>query len=200
MRSVRASLLAMSLLAIPALAATGTGPVGGPGRAAYVAQVGDGQVARIEQASLSARAEIRQEGSRNEAGIVQSGAGAASAVVRQAGTLNRAGVTQSGAGANDVVLTQFGSGNRAQAGQTADAETNYAAMSQTGSGNAMSLVQNGADNQATLNQTGDGNAMTATQNGAANRLVWNQNGNNLSDLGIVQSGAQAMTITQTSSQ
>ena len=54
-----------------------------------------------------------------------------------------------------------------------------------------------SDNQATLGQTGDGNAMTATQNGAANRLVWNQNGNNLADLGIVQNGAQVMTVTQT---
>lgn len=60
----------------------------------------------------------------------------------------------------------------------------------------MKLDQSGSDNRAELVQLGDNNAMTATQNGSANQLRWVQDGNGLSDLQVVQSGSQAMSITQ----
>ena len=79
-----------------------------------------------------------------------------------------------------------------------DSGTAYsaAAISQTGDGNSITLIQDGSDNQARLTQDGDGNAMTATQVGANNRLDWTQDGTGLSDLQIEQTGGAGLIVIQ----
>jgi len=57
-------------------------------------------------------------------------------------------------------------------------------------------LQSGDNNQARLTQDGSGNAMTASQTGGNNQLTWTQTGDNLSDLGISQTGGQALLVTQ----
>lgn len=69
-------------------------------------------------------------------------------------------------------------------------------LAQYGNGNVMALTQDGSDNLAQLSQQGDGNLMTASQSGAGNRLIWAPQSNNLSNLGIAQTGGQALQVTQ----
>lgn len=168
------------------------------GRGAYVTQIGQGDVARITQTTPNASASVYQDGERNEATVSQTGTGSAYADVRQTGDRNSALVAQDGTGQNVLYLSQTGYQNIAAAGQTANgAMHNGAILTQTGQYNEMALAQDGSDNLAALTQDGAGNAMTAAQTGDGNRLVWTQQGNNLPNLGVTQSGNQAIQITQT---
>jgi minor curlin subunit len=166
---------------------------------AYIAQVGDGNAATINQNSTRQVARIVQNGDASSASATQTGDGTAYLEIDQAGLMNSVVVRQSadlGAG-NIAVVAQQGEGNAILLDQSGIAgSVNTAMLAQQGSGNQMQLGQDGADNRAELVQFGDNNAMTATQNGSANQLRWVQNGSGLSDLQIVQSGGQAMSITQ----
>lgn len=172
------------------------------GRAAYITQIGDSQVATVRQTAPNAYAEVKQEGSSNEADVTQAGTGTAYADSAQEGAGNFARIQQTGSGQNVVYLTQNGNGNWAWANQNAiGAIHNGARMTQTGDSNDMALLQDGSDNRALLSQEGDGNGMTAMQVGDGNRLIWTQQGSNLTDLQITQtSGAEKggqLMVTQT---
>lgn len=159
------------------------------GRAAFVDQIGNDQVATIRQTAPNAFARVNQQGSSNEADVTQNGSGTAYAQAAQAGTGNFARIEQGGTGQNVVYLTQQGDGNWAWSNQAAmGALHNGAKMLQSGDGNDMSLVQQGSDNLAVLTQDGDNNGMTTVQIGDGNRLTWIQQGSNLSDLQITQTG------------
>lgn len=166
---------------------------------AYIAQIGDANTASITQNGSQQFARIGQDGDRQSARVTQDGAGTAYLEIDQAGLLNTFVSNQNSAhgGGNVAVVAQQGEGNAILLDQSATAgSVNTAMLAQQGNGNQMQLGQNGSDNRAELVQLGDNNTMTATQNGSANQLRWVQNGNGLSDLQIVQSGNQAMSITQ----
>lgn len=172
------------------------------GRAAYITQIGDSQVATVRQTAPNAYAEVKQEGSSNEADVTQAGTGTAYADSAQEGAGNFARIQQNGSGQNVVYLTQNGNGNWAWANQNAiGAIHNGARMTQTGDSNDMALLQDGSDNRALLSQEGDGNGMTAMQVGDGNRLIWTQQGSNLTDLQITQTGGAEkggqLMVTQT---
>lgn len=172
------------------------------GRAAYITQIGDSQVATVRQTAPNAYAEVKQEGSSNEADVTQAGTGTAYADSAQEGAGNFARIQQNGSGQNVVYLTQNGNGNWAWANQNAiGAIHNGARMTQTGDSNDMALLQDGSDNRALLSQEGDGNGMTAMQAGDGNRLIWTQQGSNLTDLQITQTGGAEkggqLMVTQT---
>lgn len=172
------------------------------GRAAYITQIGDSQVATVRQTAPNAYAEVKQEGSSNEADVTQAGTGTAYADSAQEGAGNFARIQQTGSGQNVVYLTQNGNGNWAWANQNAiGAIHNGARMTQTGDSNDMALLQDGSDNRALLSQEGDGNGMTAMQVGDGNRLIWTQQGSNLTDLQITQTGGAEkggqLMVTQT---
>ncbi|PXW73003.1 hypothetical protein C7451_111125 [Blastomonas natatoria] len=167
---------------------------------AFISQIGDGHSASITQSSTRQSASIVQRGDSQSANVSQNGAGSAVLEIDQAGLLNSFVSTQGAAdgGGNIAVAAQDGQENAILLDQSATAgSVNTAMLAQQGNGNQMQLGQNGSDNRAELVQLGDNNAMTATQNGSANQLRWVQNGSGLSDLQIVQSGNQAMSITQT---
>ena len=172
------------------------------GRGAYIAQIGDANVATINQTAPNAYARADQSGDANEADITQNGSGTAYARTVQTGDRNFARVEQHGSGQNVVTLDQNGNGNWAWSNQNASgAIHNGARLTQVGNDNDMMLVQDGGDNRAVLTQQGDGNGMTVAQLGDGNRLAWTQEGNNLSDLQITQTGGSAkggqLQITQT---
>jgi hypothetical protein len=166
---------------------------------AFIAQVGEANTAIVSQNSTRQSASIAQDGDRLSARVTQDGPGIAVLEVDQAGLLNSFVSNQSAAdgSGNIAIAAQDGQDNAILLDQSATAgSVNTAMLAQQGNGNQMQLGQNGSDNRAELVQQGDNNAMTATQNGSANQLRWVQNGNGLSDLQIVQSGNQAMSITQ----
>jgi hypothetical protein len=172
------------------------------GRGAYIAQVGDANVATISQTAPAAFARADQSGDANEADITQGGGGTAYARTVQTGDHNFARVEQHGSGQNVVTLDQTGNGNWAWSNQNAiGAIHNGARLSQAGNDNDMMLTQDGGDNLAVLTQQGDGNGMTVAQLGDGNRIAWSQQGDNLSDLQVTQSGGSAkggqLSITQT---
>ncbi|WP_152414448.1 hypothetical protein [Blastomonas sp. AAP53] len=167
---------------------------------AYISQIGEANSATITQDSTRQAASILQDGTRQAASAIQSGDGTAYLEIDQAGLLNTIVVRQSAdvGGGNIAVAAQEGQANAILLDQSATAGSlNTAMLAQQGIGNRMQLDQAGSDNRAELLQLGDSNTMTATQNGSANQLRWVQNGSGLSDLQIVQSGNQAMSITQT---
>ncbi|MDM7956366.1 hypothetical protein [Blastomonas sp.] len=166
---------------------------------AYITQVGDQNRANISQNASQQFARVAQDGDGHAANAQQMGEGIAYLEVDQAGLLNSIVVKQDAAqgGSNIAAVEQFGEDNVILLDQTATAGSpNGAVLAQNGAGNQMNLQQAGSDNRAELIQLGDNNAMTATQNGSDNQLRWVQNGNGLSDLQIVQSGSQAISITQ----
>jgi len=172
------------------------------GRAVYISQIGDSQVATVRQMAPNAYARIHQEGTSNEADVTQGGTGTAYLETAQDGIGNFARVQQGGSGQNVAYLTQSGSANWAWANQNAvGAIHNGTRMVQTGDNNDMALFQNGSDNRALLTQEGDGNGMTAVQIGDGNRLIWTQQGSNLTDLEITQTGGAEkggqLLVTQT---
>lgn len=172
------------------------------GRAAFISQIGDANVASIVQTAPDAHARIEQDGTRNDADVTQKGSGTGYVLARQTGEGNSARLQQDGTGQNALFLTQSGTSNWAWSSQTASGSVhNGAVLSQIGSSNDLMLVQNGSDNRAVLTQEGDGNGMTAVQNGDGNRLAWTQQGSGLTDLQITQSGGQVpggqLQITQT---
>jgi hypothetical protein len=168
------------------------------GRGAFVTQVGEANVSTIMQSAPDAYAMTIQAGSDNEADVTQRGSGSGYVLSKQAGTANFARVAQDGSGRNVAYVIQFGTSNWIWSQQNAaGAAHNGAILTQIGSNNDISLIQNGSDNRALLTQLGEDNGMTAVQNGVGNRLIWTQSGSNLADLGITQSGAQTIQITQT---
>jgi hypothetical protein len=172
------------------------------GRTAYIAQIGDANVATIRQTAPNAYARVDQDGDSNESDVTQSGAGTAYAHSIQDGTGNFDRIQQGGSGQNVVYLTQSGNGNWAWSNQNAvGAIHNGARLTQTGDNNDMMLTQDGNDNRALLSQEGDGNGMTAAQIGEGNRLIWTQQGSNLTDLQITQTGGSEkggkLMVTQT---
>jgi hypothetical protein len=174
------------------------------GRGAYIAQVGDAQVATIRQTAPDAYARADQSGDANEIDVTQSGSGTAYARAGQSGHGNFARVEQGGSGQNVVTLDQAGNGNWAWSNQNAvGAIHNGARLTQIGNDNDMLLIQDGGDNRAVLVQQGDGNGMTVAQLGDGNRLAWTQQGDHLSDLQVTQTGGSAkggqLSITQTGS-
>lgn len=206
-RNMAIGLALGALACVPAGAQTTTTGAPGPievvspsvsGRTAYVSQIGNANEATVSQTAPDARISIRQDGDRNVAAVTQSGEGIAFGDIAQTGADNEAALAQQGSGTNVLYLAQTGTGNRAAAQQSAEgALLNGAIMNQIGAFNQMSLFQDGSDNRAALTQEGDSNQMTAAQTGVGNRLIWTQQGNNLSNLGITQTGAQAIQITQT---
>ena len=172
------------------------------GRAAFIDQIGDANIATVRQIAPNAFARVDQEGTSNEADITQGGTGSAYAEALQEGAGNFGRIQQGGSGQNVVYLTQHGVGNWAWSNQDAiGAIHNGARMTQIGNNNDMALVQNGSDNRALLSQEGDGNGMTAVQAGDGNRLIWTQQGSNLTDLQITQTGGSEkggqLLVTQT---
>ena len=172
------------------------------GRGAYIAQIGDANIATINQTAPNAYARADQSGGGNEADVTQGGSGTAYASAAQTGQGNFARIEQHGSGQNAVTLTQNGNGNWAWSNQNAaSAIHNGARLSQTGNDNDMLLTQDGGDNRAVLTQEGNGNGMTVAQLGDGNRLAWTQQGDNLSDLQITQTGGSEkggqLLITQT---
>jgi len=166
-------------------------------RRVLIEQVGDDNDAVVTQAGRAATASIVQKGDRNEARIDQSSAATSEARIDQYGSTNVASLIQRGDGANQGSTMQTGHGNAVVLRQTASGGfRNDASIVQAGSSNQMNVTQADSNNTAVLAQYGDGNAMTANQEGVGNALTWTQTGNHLSDLNITQSGASAMTITQ----
>lgn len=163
---------------------------------AYISQIGEGNIARIDQSGADkARALIRQDGEDNFADLRQSGLGGSVAELTQAGDLNLLSAAQSGAGRNSLLAGQSGYGNHAEIAQHAASGVNAAAVVQSGDGNRLSLDQSGAGNDAVLSQNGVGNSMSASQSGG-DRLTWTQDGNHLPDLGVHQTGGMAISIHQ----
>lgn len=167
-------------------------------RSIVIDQIGDGNYSRIEQTATNALARVEQRGDGNRAAVTQQGTATSYATLVQQGSVIGTSLLQDGDGRNVAHAVQTGDGNSLSLRQIASAGVhNGALLSQLGSDNSVLLTQDGSDNRAALSQTGDRNAMTATQLGVGNQLAWTQNGNNLSNLGITQSGGQAMQITQT---
>ena len=167
-------------------------------RAAFITQIGDGNIASVIQTAPRAYANVVQTGNRNEADVTQRGSGTHYTDTRQTGEANFARIQQDGPGQSVSYLVQSGNGNWVWSKQDSGLGLhNGAVMAQVGHNNDMVLHQNGSNNLAVLKQEGDGNGMTAVQNGVQNRLTWTQQGTNLSDLSIVQNGGQAIAITQT---
>lgn len=166
-------------------------------RGAFISQIGSGNQAGAEQQGSDAYARIIQSGERNSVDLRQDN-GNHYAEIAQDGDGNSVLAGQDGSGQSVLLLVQQGSLNTAELSQFESGSLySAAAVSQSGSGNLLNLVQDGSDNQARLTQSGDNNAMSATQLGDGNRLDWTQQGNGLSDLQITQEGGQAMQITQT---
>lgn len=166
-------------------------------RGVFVAQVGSSNRAEARQNNSSSYVRIAQNGDENQADVDQAG-GEHLVQLAQDGDRNTARIVQDGQGQSVLMLAQQGNGHQANISQTeAGSLFSAAAISQSGAGNLLNLVQDGSDNQARLTQTGEDNAMSATQLGAGNRLEWTQDGNGLSDLQITQDGGQAMQVTQT---
>ena len=165
-------------------------------RSVFLEQIGSGNVLAVRQAG-SATATITQAGSDNRASVDQGTIAGATLSLRQEGVANDAAIDQRGSGRSDLRLVQLGTGNAATLRQAGSAGINVAAVHQTGTDNRATLAQGGQGNEASLTQTGSDNIMSAVQNGRGNTLVWNQVGQGLSDLAIVQSGGQAIQITQT---
>jgi minor curlin subunit len=166
---------------------------------AFVTQVGDENQASISQSSSNQLADIAQDGEANMTRVNQTGSGLAYLELDQTGLLNSAVIVQDAevGGSNIALIEQNGENNAILLDQSATSSgMNGTILAQHGSGNQMQLQQTGSENRAELIQTGDNNAMTATQNGAANQLRWVQDGTGLSDLQIVQSGNQAISIVQ----
>lgn len=166
---------------------------------AFVTQVGDENRASISQSASNQFADIAQDGEANMARVGQTGSGFAYLELDQTGLLNSAVVVQDAevGGSNIALIEQNGENNAILLDQSATTGgMNGTILAQHGSGNQMQVQQTGSENRAELIQTGDNNAMTATQNGTANQLRWVQDGNGLSDLQIVQSGNQAISIVQ----
>ena len=194
----------LALAATPALAQNGGAPADAAtmpevdGRGVYVTQIGQSHTAQVSQSASSAYASVRQEGERNEAVVDQSGDGVAYSQIVQTGARNRGAVVQDGPGSNLLYLAQSGQDNQAAAQQNATPGAhNGAILTQVGNQNVMALTQDGSDNQAVLAQQGDGNQMAASQLGDGNRLQWTQDGFGLPSLGVAQTGAQTIQITQT---
>lgn len=166
-------------------------------RGAFISQIGSGNTAEADQQGTSAYARVIQNGDANQVDLRQDD-GNHYTEIAQDGDSNTVFAGQDGNGQAALLLAQRGSGNSAELSQFESGDLySAAAISQSGSGNRLNLVQDGSDNQARLAQSGDNNIMTATQLGAGNRLEWTQNGSGLSDLQITQDGGQALQITQT---
>ncbi len=138
--------------------------------------------ARIEQIGVTQlnMGTISQQGSSNEAGLIQTGAGSNTATISQTGNFNMVG----GPGTvdpgnstltNNSYAKQDGSANGMVVNQTSTAVTatasfnNAAVLSQTGTGNTMTVDQ-------VLTSGTSGNLATVTQNGSTNTAVVQQNG------------------------
>lgn len=171
-----------------------------PERGVFVTQIGDAGRVTVTQTNSESRARIAQDGDDNTVELDQTGTAPHTAQIAQDGDGNSADVEQDGDGSTEIALAQEGNDNSAQVLQreTAAAGATAATIVQRGNGNRVILAQDGSDNLADLSQTGDDNLMTATQEGDGNRLAWSQDGTALSDLQIVQSGGQALQITQSS--
>lgn len=169
-----------------------------PERGVFITQIGDGSRATITQQNSDSFARVVQDGNANQVDLAQNGNATHRAQIAQNGDDNQVGAQQDGDGSTDLALVQDGNRNSAVVLQreVSAAEQSSASILQRGNGNSVILAQNGSDNQALLEQLGDGNAMNVTQTDNGNRLEWSQNGDNLSNLGIVQSGGANMQITQ----
>ena len=169
-----------------------------PERGVFVTQIGDGGRAAITQQNSDSFARIVQDGNDNEIDLAQNGDAPHRAQIAQNGDDNQIGAQQDGDGSTDLTVVQDGDRNSAVVLQreVSAAEQSSASILQRGNGNSVILAQNGSDNQALLEQLGDDNAMNVTQTDSGNRLEWSQNGDNLSNLGIVQTGGANMQITQ----
>lgn len=166
-------------------------------RGVFVSQIGSGNRAEARQRGARSYARVAQSGDDNSVDIDQDD-GDHYVRVAQDGSNNALVAGQEGTGQSVLMLAQQGTFNRADVSQTESGTLfSAAAISQSGNGNLLNLVQDGSDNQARLIQEGDGNAMTATQIGDGNRLAWTQQGSGLADLQVTQEGGQSMQITQT---
>ena len=140
--------------------------------------------ARIDQYGVTALnyALVSQQGSSNEAGLIQTGTGSNTATVTQTGDFNIVGGPGTvveppyGTLSNNSYAKQDGATNKMTVVQTAAAGVataslhNAALLSQMGDGNILSVTQtigNGAlgGNLATANQTGMGNQAIIQQTG-----------------------------------
>lgn len=207
-RDIMSRSLIFTIIATLGWASPGLAQAGAPGdlaietpaidaRDVYVAQVGNGNAATIGQRSAHGRIEAQQRGDSNRLDVAQTGSGTTYAKLSQTGDANNTRVRQDGTGPTALLLAQNGNSNQARVEQaTVGSLYNSAAIAQSGTGNTLSLAQSGEDNRAVLSQQGDDNRMSAVQNGTGNRLAWVQDGSGLPDLGIVQSGGAAVTVTQ----
>lgn len=186
------AVLGAGLIAAPVLAQSV------PERGVFITQIGDGSRATVSQQNSDSFARVVQDGNDNQIDLAQNGSAPHRAQIAQNGDDNRVGAQQDGDGSTDLALVQDGNRNTAAVLQreVSAAEQSSASILQRGNGNSVILAQNGSDNQALLEQLGDGNEMNVTQTDNGNRLEWSQNGDNLSNLGIVQSGGANMQITQ----
>lgn len=186
------AVLGAGLIAAPVLAQSV------PERGVFITQIGDGSRATVSQQNSDSFARVVQDGNDNQIDLAQNGSAPHRAQFAQNGDDNRVGAQQDGDGSTDLALVQDGNRNSAAVLQreVSAAEQSSASILQRGNGNSVILAQNGSDNQALLEQLGDGNEMNVTQTDNGNRLEWSQNGDNLSNLGIVQSGGANMQITQ----
>lgn len=186
------AVLGAGLIAAPVLAQSV------PERGVFITQIGDGSRATVSQQNSDSFARVVQDGNDNQIDLAQNGSAPHRAQIAQNGDDNRVGAQQDGDGSTDLALVQDGNRNSAAVLQreVSAAEQSSASILQRGNGNSVILAQNGSDNQALLEQLGDGNEMNVTQTDNGNRLEWSQNGDNLSNLGIVQSGGANMQITQ----
>lgn len=186
------AVLCAGLIAAPVLAQSV------PERGVFITQIGDGSRATVSQQNSDSFARVVQDGNDNQIDLAQNGSAPHRAQIAQNGDDNRVGAQQDGDGSTDLALVQDGNRNSAAVLQreVSAAEQSSASILQRGNGNSVILAQNGSDNQALLEQLGDGNEMNVTQTDNGNRLEWSQNGDNLSNLGIVQSGGANMQITQ----
>lgn len=167
------------------------------GRGAFIEQIGDANRARVEQTAPAAYGKIVQHGNRNVAAIDQRGSATSYARAIQQGDENGTVVQQDGTGQNVVFSSQAGNRNLASVSQTGVAGGhNGAILTQTGNNNIASLRQDGSDNLALMTQEGDNNVMAAEQVGSGNRLSWTQEGSGNSNLGITQTGAGSLMISQ----
>jgi hypothetical protein len=169
----------------------------GNDRGAYITQIGDAGSASITQTANTQYARIDQRnGDGNRADVHQSGDGAHYALIDQNGSANQLDLGQSGLGAQVALLRQTGNANSMTLDQHGGVLSSGVAASQQGDNNRIELAQSGDRNQALLAQNGSGNAMTVLQTGGNNQLAWTQNGDNHSDLGISQTGGDAVAVTQ----
>lgn len=169
----------------------------GANSGAFIAQIGDQNSAVIRQQSSSAYARFDQTGDRNRGTSDQRSGGDHYLSATQTGDDNIVIADQNGTVGHVAIISQSGNANAAAIDQRNGAARNGVLVRQTGDDNLLAMLQDGSDNQTLLTQEGDGNEMTAAQTGDGNRLIWTQRGNNISNLNITQSGAQAMSVTQT---